>query len=124
MIQQRDEEAMMRSYLLGDLDETLREEVEKRILCDSGFAERLSVAQDHLIDDSVFDGLSEGELESFQNNFVTNEERRNKIRIAQAFEMRLAAAPEHPRALANRTPRIMTFALSKMPPFTSVLHHK
>jgi len=101
MIQQSDEEVMMRSYLLGDLDETLREEVEERVLCDNGFAERLSVAQDNLIDDYVFDGLSESERKSFQKNFVLNDERRNKILITQALEVYVADAPKRQRAIGN-----------------------
>jgi hypothetical protein len=86
MIQQSDEEVNMRRYLLGDVDETEREQVEERILCDEAFAERLSIAQDHLIDDYVFDGLSEADRQSFETNFVLNKDRRNKLRIAQALD--------------------------------------
>jgi hypothetical protein len=87
MIQQSDEEVNMRRYLLGDVDETQREQLEERILCDKAFAERLSIAQDHLIDDYVFDGLSEADRQSFETNFVLNKERRNKLRIAQALDV-------------------------------------
>lgn len=87
MIWKGDEEVNMRRYLLGDVDEQRREQLEERVLCDRAFAERLSIAQDHLIDDYIFGGLSEAERQSFEKNFVLNEERRNKLRIAQALEV-------------------------------------
>lgn len=101
MVQQSDEEATMRSYLLGDLDEEHREPVEEQLLCDNDFAERLYDAQDHLIDDYVFGGLSEGERESFQKNFVLSKERRNKLLIAQALEVYVTDGPERHRVAGD-----------------------
>jgi len=101
MIRQSDEEAIMRSYLLGDLDEARQEQVEERVLCDAAFADRLAAAQDNLIDDFVFNVLCESERESFQKNFVLNDERRNKLLIAHAFEEYVENAPERRRAIIN-----------------------
>lgn len=81
------EESVLRSYLLGDVDERLLDEVEIRLMCDKAYAERLSAAEDNLIDDYVFDRLSETERQKFQAQFLNNEERRNKILIAQAMEI-------------------------------------
>lgn len=82
-----DEEVLLRNYLLGGLDEATREQIEEHLLCDDGFAERLSTAQDALIDDYVFDALSESERESFNKNFIINDERRQKILFAQTMEI-------------------------------------
>ncbi|MDQ3802315.1 MAG: hypothetical protein M3416_00440 [Acidobacteriota bacterium] len=82
-----DEEVLLRKYLLSDLDEASREQIEERLLRDDGFAERLSAAQDALIDQYVFDALSEGERESFDRNFIINGERRQKMLFAQALEI-------------------------------------
>lgn len=87
MIWQSDEEVNMRRYLLGDVDEQRREQLEERVLCDRAFAERLSIAEAHLIDDYIFGGLSEAERQSFEKNFILNEERRNSLRVAQALEV-------------------------------------
>jgi hypothetical protein len=87
MRQQSDEEVLLRNYLLGDLDEARREQVEERLLCDDGFAEKLSAAQDALIDDYTFNALSENERESFDKNFILDEERRRKMVFAQTFEV-------------------------------------
>lgn len=85
MSRHRDEEVLMRNYLLGDLDEGTLEQIEERLLCDDNFAERLAAAQDHLIDDYVFDALSESERESFEKNFLFTDERRRKMIFAQAL---------------------------------------
>lgn len=97
------EQAIMRKYLLGELDEPLREEVDERIVCDSAFAERLEVARDNLIDDYVFEGLTEGERKNFQNNFLLDDERRHKLRIAQALEVYVAEHEERQLATAHES---------------------
>src|SRR5215213_8963501 len=86
MSQQSDEEVLMRNYLLGVIDEAEQEKVEERLLCDDDFAERLSTAQDNLIDDYVFGALSESERESFAKNFILTDERRKKMLLAQSIE--------------------------------------
>jgi hypothetical protein len=95
------DEGVIRSYLLGDLDDTLREQIEEMLLCDDSFADKLSAAQDNLIDDYVYGALPDGERETFQKNFIVNEERRKKIQIAQAVEVYLAENPERLPGLGN-----------------------
>jgi len=87
MKQRSDEELLLRRYLLGDLDEPMMDQVEVRLLCDRKYADRLSAAEDNLIDDYVFECLSEAERKSFNTNFLVNDERRNKIVIARAMEV-------------------------------------
>ncbi|HEV2765593.1 MAG TPA: hypothetical protein VGV38_21600 [Pyrinomonadaceae bacterium] len=87
MSRQIDEEGLLRNYLMGDLDEATREQVEERLLGDDGFAERLSAAQDALLDDYVFGTLAPGERESFDRNFVFDEERHRKLTFARALKI-------------------------------------
>jgi hypothetical protein len=82
-----EEEVLLRNYLLGDLDEASREQVEQRLLSDDDFAERLSEAEGALIDDYVFDALPEGERKSFDENFVIDEKRRKRILFTRALEI-------------------------------------
>jgi hypothetical protein len=96
--ERNNEESVMRGYLLGDVDESVLEQIEDRLLRDKAYAERLSAAEDNLIDDYVFDGLSENEREKFHANFLIDNDRRNKIRIAQAFEAYVGdKLPQQPR---------------------------
>lgn len=83
---QRDEQTLMRRFLLSDLDEAQQEQVEERLLSDEDFAERLSEAQDSLIDDYVFDALPVRERQRFENSFILTDERWKKIRFVQAIE--------------------------------------
>jgi len=78
---------VLRRYLLGELDEQMMDQVTARMLRDKIYAERVLVAEDNLIDDYVFEGLSERELESFNSSFLINDERRKKITIARAMEV-------------------------------------
>jgi len=87
MSRRSEEQVLLRNYLLGDLDEVARERVEQRLLGDDDFAERLSEAEAALIDDYVFDALPAGERKSFDENFVTDEERRRKILFARTLEI-------------------------------------
>lgn len=103
MIQQGEEETVLRKYLLGDLDENVHEEVEERMLCDEAFADRLSAAQNYLIDDYVFDSLSDSEREKFQRNFVVNQERREKIRVAETLQA-YVSRKEAQQALGHNQP--------------------
>ncbi|HEY0377991.1 MAG TPA: hypothetical protein VGC87_13815 [Pyrinomonadaceae bacterium] len=97
MSRQSDEEVLMRKYLLGDLDEKQQEQVEERLLCDDGFADRLDAAQDHLLDDYAFNLLPEGEREKFEQNFTLDGERREKLLFAQALESYVSADDARPR---------------------------
>src|ERR1044072_1658680 len=87
MKQRSDEELLFRRYLLGDLDEPMMDQVEVRFLRDRKYADRLSAAEDNLIDDYVFECLSEAERKSFNTNFLVNDERHNKIMIARAMKV-------------------------------------
>gem|GEM_PF-1360851 len=82
-----DEEVRLRRYLLGELDDQTMDQVEIRLLRDESYADLLVTTEDNLIDDYVFEGLSESELESFRSKFLVNDERRNKIMIARAMEV-------------------------------------
>jgi hypothetical protein len=105
MSQRSEEEVLLRNYLLGGLNEATREQLEERLLCDDDFAERLSAAQDDLIDDYVFEALSEGERASFDKNFIIDEERRRKMRFVQAMEIYVGEHEEtQPRTRVETLP--------------------
>jgi hypothetical protein len=86
---QNDEELLRKDYLLGQLSDQMREQVEERLLDDDDFVERLSTTEDDLIDDYVFGALSESERRSFEDNFVINDERRRKVQFAQSVDLYL-----------------------------------
>lgn len=99
MQEQTDEAALMRDYLLGELDEEHQELVETRLLSDEDFAERLYATQNNLIDDYVFGVLSERERERFETDFILTEERRKKILISQALRSYVSRGITYPPTL-------------------------
>ncbi len=80
-----EEELKMRRYLLGDLDDQECETIEERLLTDMAFAGKLSDLETALIDDYVFQLLSDSDAGKFRENFVFNGERRKKLLLATAL---------------------------------------
>lgn len=72
-------------YLLGELSEEERIEVEDRYLSDGEFFDELAVAEDELIDDFVRAKLSRNERKLFEQNFLSSESRRQRVKSARAL---------------------------------------
>jgi hypothetical protein len=106
MSQQSTEEALMRRYLLGDLDQGQHEQVEEQLFCDDDFNNRLSTVQDELINEYAANMLPEREQKLFEKNFVLDDERRKKLQFAQALELYLEErTTSQPASLAPYRPR-------------------
>jgi CHAT domain-containing protein/TolA-binding protein len=93
------EEKEIRDYLLGALGDEGQERVEKRLLGEDDFFERVLVAEDELVDDYLEGSLPAGEREQFEKHFLIAPERRQKLRFAAALrrhvEANTAPAPRH-----------------------------
>ncbi|MGB7621990.1 MAG: hypothetical protein WBN92_06530 [Terriglobia bacterium] len=76
-------------YLLGELSEGERIEIEDRYLSDGEFFDEMSVAEDELIDTYVRGRLSGKDRELFEQNFLCSAARRERLKSAQAL-MRFA----------------------------------
>jgi CHAT domain-containing protein len=92
------EEREIRVYLLGALGEEDQQRVEKRMLGEDEYFERVLVAEDELVDDYLDGSLSKSERERFEKHFLIAPERRQKLRFA-------AALREHVKANAAPSPR-------------------
>ncbi|HEX9959501.1 MAG TPA: tetratricopeptide repeat protein, partial [Pyrinomonadaceae bacterium] len=76
------ERETLRKYLLGDLtdkEEMLR--IEKKSLLDDDFDERLSIAEDELVDEYLDGSLPEPERRRFLKFFLISPERKEKLRL-------------------------------------------
>jgi hypothetical protein len=72
-------------YLLGDLSERERIEIEDRYLSNAEFFDELVVAEDELIDDCVRGKLSGKDRELFEQNFLTSTARRERVKSSRAL---------------------------------------
>ena len=84
----------IRRYLLGELDDRARAEVEQRLLSDGEVFEELLVAEDEIIDDYASGRLDPEERSDFEAHFLATPERQQKLRFARALH-------RHAMTLAN-----------------------
>jgi CHAT domain-containing protein len=77
-----EEQEAIRKYLLGALsNEAEMRKIEKNILLDDDFAEKLIVAEDHLIDEYLDGALPDSEQKNFNELFLKVPERKQKLRL-------------------------------------------
>ena len=89
----------IRRYLLGDLPENERAQIEDAFLGDAALFEEIEDAENDLIDEYVGGNLSEPESAQFENHYLALPENRARLRAAELLknerekETRIADAP-------------------------------
>ena len=86
MKQALEEEAILRRFLLGELDAEQQAEVEERLFTDADFFNLYRAAEDELTDEYLYGDLEPGERERFETAFLTTPERRESLRAAAALQ--------------------------------------
>ena len=77
-----EEQKAIREYLLGALSNKAEmRRIEEKILLDDDFVEKLSVAEDQLIDEYLDGTLVASEHKSFNQFFLILPERKQKLRL-------------------------------------------
>ncbi|MGZ8844355.1 MAG: tetratricopeptide repeat protein, partial [Pyrinomonadaceae bacterium] len=93
----------LRRYLLGQLADDAREEVEKELLASDEVFQELLMVEDELIDEHLSGQLDAGELRAFEKNFLATPERNQKLKFGLALnryvESHSAAAPPQQKTL-------------------------
>ena len=80
-------EELIVQYLLGSLPEAETERFDELCFVDDEFAERLSAIENDLVDTYVRGELSSRNLKRFDSHYLASPRRREKIRIARAFQI-------------------------------------
>jgi hypothetical protein len=99
------EDLRMRRFLLGELGEDEREELEQLVIAEAGTRDRLLMAEDDLIEEYLEGSLQGDERERFLLQFLAIPHQRNKLRIARSLrrvardEANIDTVPIQPRAL-------------------------
>ena len=83
MNQGEESENLIMRYLLGDISEAEREQIEKRLLADDEFFEQISQLETELADKYAEGELSERQREQFEQHFLISEEGREQVAIAR-----------------------------------------
>src|SRR5215510_11018191 len=84
-------EELIVQYLLGSLSKEETERFDKLCFVDDEFAERLSAVENDLVDAYVRGELSPATRERFRVAYLSSEERRQKVRFAEALMSRKEA---------------------------------
>lgn len=80
----------LRRYVLGQLAEDAREEIEKGLLANDELFEELLVVEDEIIDDYLGEKLNLNDRAAFERHFLVTPERHQQVNFARAFERHLA----------------------------------
>ena len=115
----------IRNYLLGDLDDDRKTQLEERILSAPETYEELLLVEEELIDEYVAGGLSELQREQFETHFLITAERQKNLRFGQLLKryvnsQPLPVAPQNLAAAAiphveKGAPAKKSFNLSMLP---------
>jgi hypothetical protein len=92
-------ETIIRSYLLGALDESARERVEQRLMTDRDYKEEVLIGEEELLEDYVTGVLGQQERDLFLTNYLTTPLQKQKLRMAQALDKRARMKAPQPVTL-------------------------
>jgi hypothetical protein len=114
-MQRHEEEAAIRSYLLGVASPEERKRVEERLLADSHYCDEFERVEECLTDEYVRGEIQGIEREQFDRHFLKSVEHREDLEFAELLEQRLsepyvALKPSHPPASKWRRAMEIVFA--------------
>src|SRR5215212_5508080 len=86
----RNDEKLIRLYLLGEVSDQERERVEQQLMTDSGYFSLFLKTEESLIDEYVKGELSGDEREPFETHFLSAPERRDRLEFAKSLNRYIA----------------------------------
>ncbi|HEX8187661.1 MAG TPA: hypothetical protein VF586_04880 [Pyrinomonadaceae bacterium] len=87
---ERERRESVRQYILGELSEEGREQVERRLISQDDYFEELLIAEEELADDFVGERLTDPALTAFRRSFLSVPELRQDVRFAKALRRHAA----------------------------------
>lgn len=98
------EQSLIRQYLLGELDEQDREQLEQRVITNPDYKEEVLIMEEELLEDYVNGSLSPRELELVREKYSATPALRRKVEIARALNDYVTDHPVvSPRPLPQRS---------------------
>jgi len=85
-----EEDLLLKRFLLGELPEGERGEVEERLFSDPEYFRLFRAAEEELTDEYIYGDLDAAERERFERYFLTTPERRESLRVARALKQYIA----------------------------------
>jgi len=97
-------ERRLRRYVLGELDEPLRAELEETLVSDPDAFEALGVIEDELVEEYLDGALDAAERGAFERGFLTSDRRESRLRFARELRERARDAAAGPALRSEATP--------------------
>jgi hypothetical protein len=94
----------IRRYLLGQLTDGAREEIEQNLLTNAELFEELLAAEDELIDEYLAGELPRDERVQFEQHFLAAPERQEKLRFARALNRYVTVASRQETSAGKFSP--------------------
>jgi cell division protein FtsL len=85
MILNIENEKQIKRYLLGELSEDTRQEIERRVFIDDEYSELINALEDELIDDYLSGTLTNEEQKNFESHFLVTPERYRDLSFARTL---------------------------------------
>lgn len=79
------EQEVIRRYLLGELDEDRKDQLEQRVMTERDFKQEVLIVEEELLDDYVSGSLSAREQELLLKNYLSSPNQRRKVVVARAL---------------------------------------
>lgn len=86
MKEQQVNDALLRQFLLGRVDDKTRQQIESRYLTDQLFREKVLAVEDDLVEDYIEEGLTAGERERFVSQYADTAAQRRQLRIVKSIK--------------------------------------
>lgn len=91
----------MIQYLLGELSEAERDQLEDRLFSEETYLSQLQMVEEQLIDDYVYEVLSARQRTQFERQYLISARRQQKLRFAQELKQALETAPNQQATSAS-----------------------
>lgn len=79
-------ETVIKRYLLGELNDDDREQVEQRLITDRNYLDEVLMVEEELLEDYVSGVLPQHERDLFLKNYLSTPRQKQKLKIAQALD--------------------------------------
>jgi len=79
-------DALIRDFLLGKVDDEVRQEIESGFITDSEAHERILAAEQDLIDDYLENTLTQADKEFFLSNYAGTADQKRRLRISKTIK--------------------------------------
>jgi hypothetical protein len=97
------DQLLIRQYLLGELNEDQREQLEQRVITDRDYKEEVQITEEELLEDFLGGALPSHERELFLKRYTASPDQLRKVQIAKALNKYSAIHPTAPGSGPSET---------------------